>query len=355
MKRILLTGAGGFIGSHCVDYFLNNTDWEIIGIDSFRHKGDLGRLQHIDFKDRVKIYYHDLSLPINDPLYNQITDLKIDERGNLLRKKIDYIINMAADSAVERSTQDPTSCLRNNYELAINMLEFARKVKPEKFIQISTDEVYGEAGEEYHTCEDGSKILLPGHHEWDVILPSNPYAASKAAQEAVAISYWRSFGVPVVITNTMNIIGEYQDPEKFLPKIIQKISLGQEMPIYGDGPSSIGKRVYLDAKNKADALIYILKNPVAMYKDGAKRPDRWNICGDTELNNLELAQLVSKIMNKELKYKLIPSESARPGYDKRYALDGSKLRNSGWKAPYTFSQTIERVVNWSMSNAHWIC
>jgi dTDP-glucose 4,6-dehydratase len=343
MKRVLLTGVGGFIGSHCLSYFIENTDWEIIGIDSFRHKGDLGRLVDIDFKNRVKILYHDLSLPINDSLYNQIADLRVDERGNLNRKKINYIINMAADSAVERSTQDPVSCLRNNYELCINMLEFARKIKPEKFVQISTDEVYGEASE-------GS----PGHHEWDVILPSNPYAASKAAQEAVAISYWRSFGVPVIITNTMNIIGEYQDPEKFLPKIIQKISLNQEMPIYGDSLDSIGKRVYLDAKNKADALIYMLKQPVAMYKDGAKRPDRWNICGDTELNNLELAEMVAKIMNKELKYKLIPSESARPGYDRRYALDGSKLRQAGWKQPYTFQQTLERVVHWSVNNPEWI-
>lgn len=343
MKRVLLTGIGGFIGSHCLDYFLDNTDWEIIGIDSFRHKGDLGRISNLDFKNRVKIYHHDLSLPITDPLYNLVTELKVDNRGNLIRKKIDYIINMAADSAVERSTQDPVSCLKNNYDLGINMLEFARKIKPEKFVLISTDEVYGEALE-------GTS----GHHEWDVILPSNPYAASKAAQEAVAISYWRSYGVPLVITNTMNVIGEYQDPEKFLPKIIQKISLGEEMPIYGDSPESIGKRVYLDAKNKADALIFILKNPVAMYRDGAKRPDRWNICGDTELNNLELAQMVSKIMNKELKYKLIPSESARPGYDRRYALDGSKLRQAGWKQPYTFSQTLERVVNWSVKNPHWI-
>lgn len=343
MKRVLLTGVGGFIGSHCLEYFLSNTDWHIIGIDSFRHKGDLGRLENIDFKDRVKILYHDLSLPITDPLYNQITDLRVDDKGNLIRKKIDYIINMAADSAVERSTQDPVSCLRNNYELGINMLEFARKANPEKFILISTDEIYGEAAEG-----------TIGHHEWDVVLPSNPYAASKASQEAVAISYWRSYGVPVVITNTMNVIGEHQDPEKFLPKIIQKISLGEEMPIYGDSPTSIGKRVYLDAKNKADALIHILKNPVAMYKDGAKRPDRWNICGDTELNNLELAQLVSKIMKKELKYKLIPSESARPGYDKRYALDGSKLRQAGWRQPYTFDQTLERVVNWFVNNPNWI-
>lgn len=341
-KRLLITGVGGFIGSHCVDYFLRNTDWEIIGIDSFRHKGDLGRLENINFDERFKIYYHDLNLPIQDQLYNRLTEARFDDRGNVLRNKINYIVNMASDSAVERSTQDPTYVLRNNYDLAINMLEFARKVKPDNFLQISTDEVYGEA------------YTDSGHHEWDVILPSNPYAASKAAQEAVAISYWRTYNVPVVISNTMNIIGEWQDPEKFLPKIIQKIYLGEEMPIYADSPDKIGSRVYIDVKNKADALLHLLKKPVSLYSQGSKRPDRWNICGFDEFNNLELAQMVAKIMNKELKYKLIPSESARPGYDRRYLLDGSKLKQSGWKPPFTFTQTLERIVKYTMSNSHWV-
>ena len=343
MKRLLLTGIGGFIGSHCLEYYLENTDWEIIGLDSFRHKGDLERFSGIDFKNRCKIYNHDLNLPISDSLYNLITDCKVNEFGRLERKKVNYIINMASDSAVERSILNPEYCLRNNYEIAINMLEFARKVNPEKFIQISTDEVYGEAME-------GTN----GHHEWDVIMPSNPYAASKAAQEAVSICYWRSYDVPVILVNTMNIIGERQNSEKFLPKIIQKIYTNQEMPIYGDSEKEIGKRFYIDAKNKADALMFLLKHPVAEYKKGAKRPDRWNVCGDTELNNLEFAKIVAKIMNKELKYKLIPSESARPGYDKRYALDGSKLRNAGWKAPYSFDQSIERIIRWTMENNHWV-
>lgn len=342
MNRVILTGVGGFIGSHCLEYFLKNTDWHIIGIDSFRHKGDPSRFYHVDFENRVSIFNHDLTIPITDPLYNQITNLKVGTDGNLKRSKINYIINMASDSAVERSTDNPVQCLRNNYDLAINMLELARKIKPEKFLQISTDEVYGEAPEE-----------SPGHHEWDVILPSNPYAASKAAQEAVAIAYWRSYNVPVIITNTMNIIGERQDPEKFLPKLIQKISLGEEMPIYADSPDKIGKRIYLDVKNKADALIKILKMPVSLYSQGSKRPDRWNICGDVELSNLEFAKIIANLMKKELKYKLIPSESARPGYDRRYALDGSKLKRIGWNPPFTFGQTLERIVDWALSNPHW--
>jgi len=364
-KRVILTGIGGFIGAHCLEYFLKNTDWEILGIDSFRHKGVLRRVdsafdQHLDWvikeclgddylervddiRDRVKIFYHDLSVSISPQLENLLMERRIDDRGVVTEKPVDYIINMASDSAVERSTTDPTHCLRNNYELAINMLEFARRIKPKRFIAVSTDEVYGDVA-----------FGAPGHKEWAPILPSNPYASSKASQEAVSIAYWRTYDVPVILTNTMNIIGEWQDPEKFLPKLIQYIYAGKEMPIYGDSPESIGTRVYLHAKNKADALIFILCNPVALYSQGAKRPDRYNICGEHELSNLELAQMVAEIMGKELKYRLIPSESARPGYDRRYALDGSKLREMGWVPPLSFRDSLKSIIDWTLKHQEWL-
>jgi dTDP-glucose 4,6-dehydratase len=366
-KRVILTGIGGFIGSHCLEYFLKNTDWEIIGIDSFRHKGILRRIdsaldkhlshvireflgtgrdfidKQVEIKDRVKIYYHDLSVPISPQLENLLLERRIDEKGVVIEKPIDYIINMASDSAVERSVTDPTHCARNNYELALNMLEFARRIKPKKYLQISTDECYGEA-----------EFDSPGHKEWASIIPSNVYAASKAAQEALSIAYWRTYDVPIIITNCMNIIAEWQDKEKFLPKLIQYVYTGKEMPIYGDSPKSIGTRVYLHAKNKADALIFILCNPVALYSEGAKRPDRYNICGEDELSNLDLAQMVAEIMGKELKYKLIPSESARPGYDRRYALDGGKLKNMGWVPPLSFRQSLESIIKWTLNHQEWL-
>lgn len=340
-----MTGIGGFIGAHCLDYFLEKTDWFIVGLDSFRHKGTYSRLAEVvrkhfkptettgasgsleicwNWSDRLAIHNHDISVPIDEQLERKI--------GH-----VDYIINMASDSAVERSVTDPVACLRNNYDLTINMLEYARRIKPEIFFQISTDEVYGEA--------------KPGqsHKEWDVIMPSNPYAASKAAQEAVAIAYWRSYDVPVVLTNTMNNIGEMQDPEKFLPKIIRKVQSGEEMPIYGDSFESIGTRFYLHAKNHADALVFLSKQPVARYSQGAERPDRYNVCGDVELNNLDLAQMVADIMGKPLMYRLVPSESARKGYDKRYALDGTKLRDLGWTPPISFRESLERIVAWTQA------
>jgi len=347
-KRVLLTGHGGFVGHHCLEYFLQNTDWELLCIDSFRHKGTCRRVEEVANNPRVKTFIHDLSVPIDHQLENLLFDRKIVSYG-VEGKPIDIIINLASESAVERSLQDPVSCLRNNYEIAINMLEFARKCQGlESFIQISTDEVYGEAAPD------------SAHKEWDVIMPSNPYAASKAAQEALAIAYWRTYNIPVVITNIMNIIGERQDPEKFLPKIIQKIALGEEMPIYADSTDNIGTRVYLHAKNVADALIFISKIKPSICSDLLKtnqnniRPDRYNICGDTELNNLQMAQLVSELMGKKLKYKLVPSQSARPGYDRRYMLDGTKLRELGWTPSMGFRQSIESIVNWTLKNNHWM-
>ena len=369
-KKILLTGAGGFIGAHCLKYWLENTDWEIICLDSFCHKGYCARIEEVKksvdpevFGKRVRIYQHDLTVPIDPPLENLLLDRRIDDRGVIVERPFNFIFNLASDSAVERSATDPTHCWKNNCNLIATMLEFARKIKLQTFFQISTDEVYGEA----------KPYPFSGHEEWDTIMPSNPYAASKAAQEALCISYWRTYKVPIVLTNCMNIVGEWQDPEKFLPKIVQIVAQGkQEMPIYADeigvdvmkSPSNhkegdiywnIGSRVYLDARNKADALMFLTKHAPAIYGGRCgERPDRYNICGEGEWTNLVLAQAVAKIMGKELKYKLIPSESARPGYDRRYALEGKKLKDLGWTPPYTMEQTLRRVVYWTIGNNHWL-
>lgn len=343
MKRVLLTGASGFIGFHCLKYFLEKTDWFIVCLDSFRHKGTYSRLSELDLNpDRTLVLKHDLCVPIDDVLKNKI----LGRDSKLVDGHIDIIINMASDSAVERSVSNPGNCWRNNCELIYNMLELARTIKPKVFFQVSSDEVYGDCPEDY------------SHKEWDVILPSNPYAASKAAQEALAISYYRTFNVPVVITNTMNTIGTCQDKEKFLPKIIWKVATDQVMDIYSDtmpdGSLKIGTRFYLHAENHADVFVWLSDKNVSLFENGEPVPDRYNVVGDLELNNLDLALMVAELMGKKLKYNLVKSNSARPGYDKRYALDGSKLKNLGWNPPLEFKEGLKNIIDWTMKHPWWI-
>jgi len=192
-KRCLLTGASGAIGIHMIAHIMQNTDWELVALDSFvkEHKGSFDRISTIckenpSWTPRIQVFYHDLNAPI--------TKREIQQIGH-----IDYILNLASLSKVQGSIDDPAPFVRNIINIILNMLTYAKEIKPEVFLQFSTDEVYGA------DTKDGG-----GHPEWDVILPSNPYSASKACQEALAISYWRSFGLPLIITNTMNNFGEMQ-------------------------------------------------------------------------------------------------------------------------------------------------
>ena len=184
-KRILVTGSHGFVGNHLVRYVLDKTDWDIVGVDSFRHAGDPLR-NHDD--PRYAVFCHDLNAPIGDRLSEKIGD-------------VDYIINLASISDVDLSIRDPLWVWENNTRLIGNILAFAHLRKRqglEKFIHCSTDEVFGPAPAGYF------------HGEWDTICPSNPYSASKAAQEALCITYWRTYGLPVIITNCMNMVGHDQ-------------------------------------------------------------------------------------------------------------------------------------------------
>lgn len=332
MKRVLLTGAGGFVGSHALRHILETTDWQVVCIDSFRHKGIAERITtQMDGEDasRVEVLTHDLTAPFSDQLVRRLG-------------KIDYIISMASESHVDRSISDPRDFINNNVQLILTLLEYARLHPVEKFLQISTDEVYGPA---------------PGEHlhaEWEPMLPSNPYSASKAAQESICFSYWRTYGVPLIITNTMNIIGEMQDPEKFVPMTMQKVARGEVVPIHASAQGEVGSRFYLHARNQADAVLYLLKNVTPVKYGSSDRPDKYHIVGEREVSNLEMAELVAKFMGKPLKYELIDFHTSRPGHDLRYALDGKKLADAGWKAPYTLEQSLKSTVEWTLAHPEWL-
>jgi len=334
-KRVLLTGIGGSIGTHTMVHIFHNTDWDVVGVDSFAHKGLTERItemlrEHPEYWSRLKVITHDLTVPFSEKLKRKI--------GH-----VDYIINMASLSDVEASIQDPVPFIQNNVNLTLNVLEFAREVKPEKFIQISTDEVYGPSGKD-QTFE-----------EWSPIVPSNPYSASKAMQEAAAISYWRTYGVPVIITNTMNNFGEYQQPSKY-PVIIQRAVMeGRTLTVHGS-EGNIGTRYYIHSRNHADAIIYILEDlPVYLHKDGeVDKPDRYNVVGDTQVDNLSFAKLIAELMGKELVYELQDVHKNRPGHDRHYGLNGNKLKKLGWKSPRGFKESLKSTIDWQLKHDEWI-
>lgn len=332
-ERLLLTGAGGFIGHHTLEHVLATTDWHVVCTDSFRHAGKCDRIRevldgHPEWHGRVEVVAHDLRGPFTIQTARRLG-------------RIDYIIAMASLSHVDDSLSDPVAFTLSNVGIALSVLEYAAKLSYLRaLILVSTDEVYGPAE--------------TGHREWAPILPSNPYAASKAAQEAIAISYWRAYGVPLIITNTMNVIGERQDPVKYLPKIIRTVLRGERLTIHGK-PGNIGSRHYLHARNAADAWVWLLRNVTpARHIFGEPRPDRFNVCGLKQVDNLALAEEVALILGRRLHYDLMDFHTARPGHDPHYALDGAKLAAAGWKAPVGFEESLERTVRWTVAHPHWL-
>lgn len=306
-----MTGASGFVGSSVLQYLLEHTDWEFTCIASWRHKGSPLRITP---NPRVTIVTHDLT-------------------GHMPAVgSFDYIINAASESSVDRSISDPVSVIENNVSSTLQVLEYARRVPPRVFIQFSTDEVFG----------------TTSHAEEDVLLPSNPYAASKACQEMIAIAYWRTYGVPVVITNSNNIVGTGQDAEKFVPKLIEWIRNDDEVIIHTQNGRP-GTRFYNPVGNVAAALLFILgRRPRRYLADvssemRANQPDRYILPGGKKLNNLEIARLVAGLLGKELKYKTVDVDSIRPGYDEFYTDTSGRLLELGFIPPVTLEEGLEWV------------
>jgi dTDP-glucose 4,6-dehydratase len=341
-ERVLITGAAGFVGHHTLSYLLKNTDFEFVATDSFKHKGTSARLRSVfeeipNASNRVKVITHDLTTPIDLVTKNEI--------GN-----INYILNIASESHVDRSISEPREFILNNTNLILTMLEFGRVSENLKlFIQMSTDEVYGPASAGHN------------HVEWETHFPSNPYSASKAAQEDICYSYWRTFGLPMVITNTMNIIGERQDTEKFIPLIIRNIIKNRPISVHAQQINNTqwksGSRYYLHARNQADALKFIIEKSSQIrtkYEKNDILLEKFNIVGEKEVNNESIVNLIGEIMNSEPNIKYLDFHSARPGHDLRYALDGRKISNLGWYPPISFEESLRRTVDWYIKNPLWL-
>lgn len=333
MSRVLLTGVGGFVGAHMLAHLMKETDWHVVCIDSFRHKGKTDRVADLlktypEYRERMTVVTHDLLAPISEQMDRRIGD-------------IDYVLSIASESHVDRSITEPRPFIENNIALMLTLLEWLR-TRPDvkKFIQISTDEVYGPAYDE-------------DHPEGDPHRPSNPYAASKAAQEDICYSYWRTYNLPIVITNTMNMIGQLQDTEKFVPLIIKNILEDTVTNVHVSPEGEPGSRYYLHARNQCDALLFLLQNHEPT-RYPAEDMDRFNVVSDVEVDNLQMVKLVAEIIGKPAAIELQNFHESRPGHDLRYGLTGDKMKALGWEPPISFEEGLETTVKWYEENPEWL-
>jgi dTDP-glucose 4,6-dehydratase len=318
--RVLITGAAGFIGSHAARYFARKYPaWDLLTLDRLNYAAALNRMEEV--RGRIKVVLHDLRAPLTDYVVAQLGPL-------------DYILHFAAETHVDRSMVDPHPFIESNILGTYNLLEYARLHQPalKMFFMVSTDESYGAAS--------------PGvdHNESSPHRPSNPYSASKAAAEDLAYAWEHSMGVPTIITNTMNNIGEMQHPEKFVPKIIRSLYTQQIIPVHGS-PDEPGSRKYLYAGDHADAIDFLMK-------DG-RRGGRYNVVGAEEISNLEMVRRLEKVTGREAKIKFVDFHSTRPGHDRRYSLDGSKMAAMGWTPPSPIDDVLRVMCGFYVAREDW--
>lgn len=324
MSKVLLTGAAGFIGHHVVAYLLTYTDWHLTIIDRLDISGNLNRLAEVGAakNPRVRFVYHDLRAPFNDLMLKQLGSF-------------DYIVHMAAGSHVDRSIEYPMEFVLDNVVGTCNILDFARKTGCQKFLHFGTDEVFGPA-------PPGVKFK-----EYDRYNSSSPYSATKAGAEELCVAYANTYKLPVQIVHVMNVIGYRQHPEKFLPMLISKILRNEEVIIHGTKDlKASGTRFYIDARDVADAVLFLLNT-----NDRGK----FNVVGERETSNLELAQWVAFTLNRPLYYRIVDAETMRPGHDLRYALDGGLMQNKyGWVPGREIHERVYQIVNWTLDNRQWL-
>ena len=324
--KILITGGCGFIGHHVVEHFLRKTSWDIVIIDKLSYASmGLERLRENSYTQnkRVQIFCTDLCSELSVGIKKEIGP-------------VDYIVHMAAETHVDNSIKDPVPFVKNNIDSTLVMLEYARTIKKLKsFIYFSTDEVFGPAL--------GDTL----YKEWDRHKPTNPYSASKSAAEGLCIAYENTYKIPLLIVNVMNAFGERQHVEKFIPMTIKKLLKDEKIIIHGyPNKKESGTRFYIHARNIAAAVLFLIKN--------GKNGEKYNITGEKEVSNLEMAQIIAKLMDKELKYEIVDFHGLRPGHDLRYGLDGTKMYEMGWKIPVPFEESLKNTVLWTLENQKWL-
>jgi dTDP-glucose 4,6-dehydratase len=328
-NRILVTGGCGFIGHHMVEYLLENDDCDVVILDRLDVSGNLNRLTELPNweknKNRITFVWHDMKSEFHN---NEILKNTI---GN-----IDTVLHLGASSHVDRSIEDPMLFVMDNVVGTCNILNFARKQQNLKnFIYFSTDEVFGPAPEGVNYKEN------------DRYNSGNPYSASKAGGEELCVAFENTYKMPIMITHCMNVFGERQHPEKYIPLCIKNSYLGNKLYIHSNkNLTKAGSRFYIHAKNVCNAVDFLLKN--------GKTAEKYNIVGEKEVDNLTLAKMIANCVGKELVYELVDFHTSRPGHDLRYGLDGEKMAKMGWVPKNNLEQSIDNLVKWSLDNKKWI-
>lgn len=308
MKKFIVTGGAGFIGSNFINYLHNNEENYITNIDKLSYGSNLNNIEVNS--SRYKL----IEKSIGDNLMNIINDT-------------DYIINFAAESHVDRSIANPKNFTRQNINGVLNLLENIRKSKNDPIlISIGTDEEYGDT-------------ISGSFSEDDMLKPSSPYSASKASSSLLALSYFKTYGIKVIVTRTSNNFGKYQFPEKLIPKTIIRNLLHLDIELYGNGQNT---RDWIYVIDNVKAILTVLNK--------GKYGEIYNISSSNELKNVDIVNRIFDIMQIKGKINYV---SDRPGHDVRYSINSSKIKNLGWKPEFTFDDALKLTVDWYMNNEKW--
>jgi len=313
--KILVTGGAGFIGSNFIRYLLaRHAADEVVNLDALKYSGNLETLADIADDPRYRFVHGD------------IADAEIVCEA---MQGAAVVVNFAAESHVDRSIEDPEAFLHTNVDGTLVLLQAARRADVQCFVQVSTDEVYGSLG------PSGCFV------ESSPLRPSSPYAASKAAADLLALSFWTTYHLPVVVTRCSNNFGPYQFPEKVIPLFVTNALADELLPLYGDG---MNVRDWIYVEDHCAALDLVLR--------GGRTGEIYNIGASSERSNRELTELILSILDKPLS--LIRYVSDRPGHDRRYALDATKMRAEfDWRPLHTFDDALRRTVLWYRDHPTW--
>lgn len=319
MKNVLVTGGAGFIGSNFIKYVLKHYDWNVINFDKLTYAGNLENLSDIEKNKKYKFVKGDIC--DEGVVNNTIKD-----------NDIDTIVNFAAESHVDRSILGAKEFIQTNVAGTQILLDAFKKYGLAKYLQVSTDEVYGSLP------EDKKELKFT---EDTPIKTSSPYSASKASADLLCNSYFHTHKLPILITRCSNNYGPYQFPEKLIPLMIAKAMNSENLPVYGDGKNI---RDWLYVEDHCSAICTVLEK--------GRFGEVYNIGGNNEWYNIDIVKIILKILGKS--ESLITYVKDRPGHDRRYAIDSSKIQNElGWKPEHDFENGILKTVEWYNANETW--